>query len=133
MRSASQPGTRPPCRGRSALPPRCAMRSLSDSILPERSNHPHNQSGRGDDMLRPVEARSAAMTDYLVSDVVKAANLPFSQAVRTGETVYLSGMLGTAPGKMELVPGGIEAEARQMMENVGGVLKDAGLSFDNLV
>ena len=42
------------------------------------------------------------------------ANLPFSQATRVGDIVYLSGAIGNAPGKMELVAGGIEAESRQM-------------------
>ncbi|HJW41541.1 MAG TPA: RidA family protein [Rhizomicrobium sp.] len=62
-----------------------------------------------------------------------AANLPFSQAVRAGGTLYLSGCIGNAAGKMELVPGGIEAESRQMMENIGAVLKQAGSGFDRIV
>jgi len=60
------------------------------------------------------------------------ANLPFSQATRVGDIVYLSGAIGNAPGKMELVAGGIEAESRQMMQNIAGVLKEAGLGFENV-
>ncbi len=62
----------------------------------------------------------------------KAAGLPFSLAVRVGDVLYLSGALGNVPGKMQLVPGGIEAETRQTMENIGAVLKANGLSFDNV-
>jgi 2-iminobutanoate/2-iminopropanoate deaminase len=72
------------------------------------------------------------MLEFINSGAAKIANLPFSQAVRLGGVVYLSGAIGNAPGKMELVPGGIEAESRQMMQNVGGVLKEAGLGFEHV-
>jgi 2-iminobutanoate/2-iminopropanoate deaminase len=73
------------------------------------------------------------MIEFINSDAFKAANLPFSQAVRTGDTVYLSGCIGNVGRKMELVPGGIEAESRAMMENIGTVLKEAGLGFEHVV
>jgi enamine deaminase RidA (YjgF/YER057c/UK114 family) len=47
--------------------------------------------------------------------VLPAADLPFSEGVRHGDTIYLSGQLGVKPGTLELVPGGIEPEARQVM------------------
>ena len=57
--------------------------------------------------------------------------LPFSSAVRAGDTVYLSGALGIGPdGKL---PAGIEAQARQTMDNIGGVLKSAGLGWGDVV
>lgn len=59
--------------------------------------------------------------------------LPFSQAVRVGSTVYLSGQLGNVPGKLELVPGGIRAEARQTMENIQTALADHGLTMNDIV
>ena len=73
------------------------------------------------------------MIEFINSDAAKAANLPFSQAVRLGETLYLSGAIGNAGGRMELVPGGIEAESRQMMENIAATLKQAGLGFSHVV
>ena len=73
------------------------------------------------------------MTEFINSGAAKAANLPFSQAVRSGNTLYLSGAIGNLAGKMELVPGGIEAESRQMMENIAAVLNEAGSSFDRVV
>ena len=49
------------------------------------------------------------MLTFINSPAARAAGLPFSQAVRMGDVVYLSGALGNAAGKMALVPGGIEA------------------------
>ena len=60
------------------------------------------------------------------------ANLPFSQAVRVDDIWYLSGAIGVVPGKMELAPGGLEAEAKQTMENVGAILRSLGLSFNDV-
>lgn len=70
------------------------------------------------------------MIEYLNPPDFKAAGLPFSQAVRVGDVLYLSGQLGNRPGTMELVAGGIEAQAVQTMENIGAVLKANGLGFD---
>ena len=67
--------------------------------------------------------------EFFTSPAAQAAKLPFSQAVRVGDVLYLSGALGNIPGKLELVPGGMEAQARQTMENIRAVLKDNGLSF----
>jgi 2-iminobutanoate/2-iminopropanoate deaminase len=66
------------------------------------------------------------------SPAASAAKLPFSQAVRVGDVLYMSGAIGVFPGKMELAPGGIEPEAKQMMENIGEVLKANGLTFDDV-
>jgi 2-iminobutanoate/2-iminopropanoate deaminase len=73
------------------------------------------------------------MPSFINSDATKESGLPFSQAVRSGNTIWLSGAIGNIPGKMELVPGGIEAESRQMMENIAAVLKESGVSFGDVV
>ena len=62
--------------------------------------------------------------------------LPFSKAVRVGETLYLAGNIGLAGskgGEPVLVEGGVEAETRKTLENMGKVLKEAGSSFDKVV
>lgn len=52
---------------------------------------------------------------------------PFSEAVRAGDLLFLSGMLGISPGTSELVPGGIQPETRQTMENIrAAVLRHGG-------
>lgn len=70
--------------------------------------------------------------EFFTSPAAKAAKLPFSQAVRVGDVLYLSGALGNIPGTRELVSGGMEAQARQTMENIRAVLKDNGLSFGDV-
>jgi len=71
--------------------------------------------------------------DYLNSGNVLPTDLPFSEAVRVGNTLYLSGQIGNVPGTLELVPGGLEEEARQVMENVRTVLETHGYSLNDLV
>ncbi len=64
---------------------------------------------------------------------MEGLDLPFSAAVRVGHTIYLSGMIGNVPGKLELVPGGIREQTRQALENVREVLERAGSSMDRVV
>jgi reactive intermediate/imine deaminase len=66
------------------------------------------------------------------SPAAAAAKVPFSQAVRVGDVVYLSGALGNVPGTRELFAGGIEAETKQTMDNISTVLKANGLGFDDV-
>lgn len=58
--------------------------------------------------------------------------MPFSQAVEVNGILYLSGQIGVKPGESMLVPGGIEAEARQAMDNIGQLLQARRLSFDDV-
>ena len=59
-----------------------------------------------------------------------AQRLPFSSAVRAGDTVYLSGALGiTAEGKLGE---GMETQARLAMDNLGAALKLAGLGWPDV-
>jgi enamine deaminase RidA (YjgF/YER057c/UK114 family) len=44
----------------------------------------------------------------------------------------MSGAIGVLPGKRELAPGGIEPETKQVMDNIGEVLKANGLTFDDV-
>jgi reactive intermediate/imine deaminase len=59
-------------------------------------------------------------------------NLPFSPAVRAGDFVYVSGQVAMGDNG-EIVPGGIEAQARRTMENVKAVLAMAGCTLDDVV
>ncbi len=60
---------------------------------------------------------------------------PFSSAVRAGQFLFISGQIGTRleDGKPVLVPGGIDAEARQTMDNIRAILERAASSFDQVV
>lgn len=76
---------------------------------------------------------NAQGAEFLISDDMKSLNLPFSEAVRVGDMLYLSGQLGTLPGSSDLAPGGIEGESRQAMENIKSVLERYGSSMDKIV
>lgn len=70
---------------------------------------------------------------YYQSDEMASLGLPFSDAVRVDNMLYLSGVVGMIPGKMELVEGGLEAESRQIMENIQKVLQANGSSLENAI
>jgi 2-iminobutanoate/2-iminopropanoate deaminase len=64
---------------------------------------------------------------------IEASALPFSQVVETNGLVFLAGQVGNLPGTSNAVPGGIEAETRQMLDNVGRLLRAVGLDYDAVV
>jgi 2-iminobutanoate/2-iminopropanoate deaminase len=71
--------------------------------------------------------------EFLSSDKVMPANLPFSEAVRVGDTLYLSGQIGIVPGTLTLVAGGTKGETRQTMENIKASLAAHGYAMSDLV
>jgi 2-iminobutanoate/2-iminopropanoate deaminase len=58
---------------------------------------------------------------------------PFSQVVEANGFVFLAGQVGDVPGSHGAVPGGIKAETRAMLENVGRLLSASGLTFADVV
>lgn len=62
-----------------------------------------------------------------------APTLPISPIVIDGQTAYLAGQLGVDKKNGKLVPGGIEAETRQCLNNLGTVLRSQGLGFEDVV
>jgi len=58
---------------------------------------------------------------------------PYNQAVLVGNTLYTSGQIALHPETMELVMDTIEAETKQVMENMKAVLAAADMSFDNVI
>ena len=58
---------------------------------------------------------------------------PYSQAVRVGDTVYLSGQIPLDPQTMELVEGDIGARARRVFDNLTAVMQEAGGSLSDIV
>ncbi len=65
----------------------------------------------------------------LHTDKAPAALGPYSQAVTAQGLVFCSGQIGLDPATGELVQGGVEAQTRQVMANLGAVLKEAGTEF----
>lgn len=71
--------------------------------------------------------------DTVHTDQAPAAIGPYSQAVRVGELVFLSGQIPLDPATMELVPGDIAAQAEQVFRNLDAVTQAAGGSFAHIV
>ena len=67
---------------------------------------------------------------YFTTESMK--DLPFSEAVRVRNTLYLSGHIGI-DSAMKLVPGGIAAETRQVMENIKATLERYGSTIDHVI
>ncbi|MBQ2321425.1 MAG: RidA family protein [Bacteroidales bacterium] len=58
---------------------------------------------------------------------------PYSQAISTGNTVFVSGQLGIDPGTGKLVEGGVEAQTRRALTNIRSILEQVGLSMSSVV
>ncbi len=71
--------------------------------------------------------------EYLQTEEFAALNYPFSEAVRVGNMLYLSGQIGTLSNSNELIPGGIGPETRQTMKNISDVLERYNSSMDKVV
>jgi 2-iminobutanoate/2-iminopropanoate deaminase len=71
--------------------------------------------------------------EFLNSGKVTPTTLPFSEAVRVGNTLYLSGQIGIKPGSLELVPGGIQGQSRQTLENIKTTLETHGYTMRDVV
>lgn len=80
----------------------------------------------------PVVADSRA-PEYFPTPLKANPPLPFSEAVRVGDMLYLAGQLGTLPGTTQVAPGGIGPEARQVMDNIKAVLERHGTSLEHVV
>ena len=73
------------------------------------------------------------MREAISTPHAPAAIGPYSQAVRAGNLLFLSGQIPTDPKTGTLVTGGIEAQTHQVFRNIGEILKAAGASFDHVV
>ena len=71
--------------------------------------------------------------EFLSAPGAEKLALPFSEAVRVGDILYLSGQVGAVPGTTELVPGGIRAETRQTLENIKLILERNGSELNRVV
>ncbi len=67
------------------------------------------------------------------TDRAPAAIGPYSQAVRAGAFLFCSGQIPLEPASGEMVSGEIEAQARQVLENLKAVVEAAGASLDDVV
>jgi len=82
-------------------------------------------------MTSPAIAHDRPPVERIGEPRIGGQRLPFPSAVRVGDMLYLSGQIGNRPDGT--LPDGIAAQSRQAMDNIGAVLKSAGLDFGDLV
>jgi reactive intermediate/imine deaminase len=73
------------------------------------------------------------MKTAIQTPAAPAAIGTYSQAVRAGNLVFLSGQIALDPATMELVPGDVEAQTRRVFDNLAAVANAAGGSLADLV
>lgn len=84
-------------------------------------------------LLAAASSGAADKPQFLNSPRALELDRPFSEAVRAGDFIYLSGQIGDDPATAKLPPGGIEPESRQVLTNVKKVLETNGASLSDVV
>ena len=82
-------------------------------------------------LFASASAAAQPRTDVEYFPLSDTGPVPFSAAVRAGETVYLSGAIGLGPD--DKLPAGIEAQTKLTMDYIGTTLKRAGLGWGDVV
>ncbi len=74
------------------------------------------------------------MSKQIISTAAAPAAIgPYSQAVRVGNTIWVSGQIPLDPATKELVSGDIEVQTRRVFDNLKAIVEAAGASFDDVV
>ncbi|MEO0130605.1 MAG: RidA family protein [candidate division WOR-3 bacterium] len=73
------------------------------------------------------------MKEIIYTDKAPKPIGPYSQAVKIGNLIFLSGQIGIDPKTNELVSGGIENETRQILENIINILKSQNTDLSNIL
>lgn len=58
---------------------------------------------------------------------------PYSQAIKAGNTLYISGQVPLSPETGKIIEGGINEQTEQVMQNIAAILKEAGYTFNDVV
>ncbi|KAM0010893.1 putative 2-iminobutanoate/2-iminopropanoate deaminase [Helianthus debilis subsp. tardiflorus] len=99
------------------------FRSSSVSYHPRRSNR----------FACFAVSTDASLKEAVKTDKAPAALGPYSQAIKTGNTVYLSGVLGLIPETGKFVSDSVEEQTEQVLKNMGEILKASGASYSSVV
>merc|ERR1711874_691154 len=85
-------------------------------------------------LLSSIISMSASLRRVIIS-TKKAPDAigPYNQAVQVNSTLYISGQIGFNPSTMDIVGGGVVAEAKQALTNMGHILEAANCTFNNVV
>lgn len=73
------------------------------------------------------------MKEAISTNLAPAAVGPYSQAIKAGNFLYISGQLGIDPVTKSIVAGGVEAQAPQVFKNIAAILNAAGLTMNDIV
>ncbi len=73
------------------------------------------------------------MREVINTSKAPAAIGPYSQAVKVGNMLFISGQIPFVPETMELVSEDIKEQTKQCLENLKGILEEAGMTFNNVV
>jgi len=73
------------------------------------------------------------MPQAVSTKAAPAAIGPYSQAIRAGEFLFVSGQIPLDPSTGRLVEGDVRAQARRVLENLAAIVAEAGVSFDRVV
>lgn len=73
------------------------------------------------------------MKEIVSTDKAPAAIGPYSQAVKAGGFMFMSGQIPLDPATMEVAPGCVSCQAEQVLKNMGAVLESQGLGFADIV
>ncbi|KAI7729945.1 hypothetical protein M8C21_031304 [Ambrosia artemisiifolia] len=95
------------------------------------SYHPHRSNHRF--ACFAVSTDATSIKEAVKTDKAPAALGPYSQAIKTNNTVYLSGVLGLIPETGKFVSDGVEEQTEQVLKNMGEILKASGASYSSVV
>ena len=84
-------------------------------------------------LVLPSTASAAAMKDVIATKEAPAAIGPYSQAVRVGNMIFVSGQIPLDPKTGQLVTGTDEEQTAQVLENIKAILAADGMTMDNVV
>ncbi|KAK9868813.1 hypothetical protein WJX84_004376 [Apatococcus fuscideae] len=83
----------------------------------------------------PTNPGLSTMSDngVVTTDKAPAPVGPYSQAIQAGDTLYVSGQVGLLPGESTISSEDVAGQAKQVLTNLGAILKAAGSGFDHVV
>jgi reactive intermediate/imine deaminase len=81
---------------------------------------------------RGAAVQTPAPPALLSSPGHEQLDLPFSEAARVGDLIFVSGQIGNLPGTLDLAPGGIQAETKQALANIAAILERNRSSLDRV-
>ncbi|XP_076924255.1 reactive Intermediate Deaminase A, chloroplastic-like [Bidens hawaiensis] len=93
------------------------------------SYHPH----RSNQFTCLAVSTDASIKEAVKTDKAPAALGPYSQAIKSNNTVFLSGVLGLIPETGKFVSDSVEDQTEQVMKNMGEILKASGASYSSVV